>query len=1075
MDKHSHIDDEIPLTNTGATRPITLETRARFDSLLRSALNQAEKNAKEVHQKEENMVENSKISKKQPKKSILNAKGTRKHGDGKVLSTNPEESSHNVSAQMLSGINFLSNSDDDVVVQEKCKDHLQIDNKGNSKRSNSINNERQELLKDERNANKDETYVTDLSKENGEEKPERRRIHSDAIKKNSEYSPQKRTIEVPLRNSDHVSSSFKKPVPLPRKKTQKKSTEQSKSPDIERVESSVKSKAMSSSLSPLLPLDQLIEAQDEVDDGDDDSDACVVPQNIKRKDKKKKGATNSNEKQEHTELKTLHPEEKKGTVSRRKSSYHKSRRKSKEEKVETSLTAAREEENQPSGLNYDKIIGIFIHRSECLQIDPLVRHPLVKVHLLDAATGNYLKKSNNERSVSFYYENREVDYILPLMTEVFDFKERRSLVPFWEELLVFNEDFEYILQDKPSVLILFEILDFVNFSVASSQYRKLGPEGGWHHIAWAFLRPVGANGILNTEKQVRLQLYKPQQAGKSNCNGCDVYHWWNSRVWKRYPATLYVTVKGITPPEHLPRVLRSRSALQGELSQSPSFLDLDQIHDDNEEAKSEIENSMASAQLLAPTAASLPEWSRLPSQSCKIPNHRRLTLPTASRGCFFVKFSNSGLYLACSVADEEKFFIIVYSIPGGKECVKYVGHQGLVYDLCWSSKDTMLLSASADWTACLWDTDFQKSGPLQMLPHPSFLYCAKFHPGNSSLLVTGCCDHVVRVWIRLHKSTQFELAQELEGHTGFVSAVTMSSNGIIYSGDSAGRIIEWQGTKGKSKKLLPSWRLNRNIDIRELRDTVINSLNIHPGGRRLLAHARDSRLRMLDIATASVIQWFNGALNHRVQTSACTSPCGGMVLAASEDGTVHVWNADTGDQLAIYSGLQFNRGASGVDYHPYEHMTAFTSYGSPANIVLCDYDKLASGKDIGLVFLHHQDMSAVGTLQSSENQFKNSASLVLSNTESGLLTLKKINKKIITGQNNKEAVTSTPFKDGRLLTSQTSPSSISGNSTNIVSPWKGDDGEASDLKLASIIEKIDQVLSRTPSKTSQISEMKHNS
>jgi hypothetical protein len=50
----------------------------------------------------------------------------------------------------------------------------------------------------------------------------------------------------------------------------------------------------------------------------------------------------------------------------------------------------------------------------------------------------------------------------------------RSIVPFWEELLLFNEDFEYILQSTPPVLILFEILDFVNFAIASSRYRKLG-------------------------------------------------------------------------------------------------------------------------------------------------------------------------------------------------------------------------------------------------------------------------------------------------------------------------------------------------------------------------------------------------------------------------------------------------------------------------------------------------------------------------------------------------------------------------------------------------------------------------
>ena len=58
----------------------------------------------------------------------------------------------------------------------------------------------------------------------------------------------------------------------------------------------------------------------------------------------------------------------------------------------------------------------------------------------------------------------------------------------------------------------------------------------------------------------------------------------------------------------------------------------------------------------------------------------------------------------------------------------------------------------------------------------------------------------------------------------------------------------------------------RKLDVRELRDSVINKLCIHPGGQRLLVHVRDSRLWMLDLSTATVIQWFNGALNHRYVT-----------------------------------------------------------------------------------------------------------------------------------------------------------------------------------------------------------------
>lgn len=65
-------------------------------------------------------------------------------------------------------------------------------------------------------------------------------------------------------------------------------------------------------------------------------------------------------------------------------------------------------------------------------------------------------------------------------------------------------------------------------------------------------------------------------------------------MWERYPATLYVTVKGIMPPEHLPAVLRSRSALQGELSQSSPSLELDQNHREGD-VRSDQEKSVVSS------------------------------------------------------------------------------------------------------------------------------------------------------------------------------------------------------------------------------------------------------------------------------------------------------------------------------------------------------------------------------------------------------------------------------------------------------------------------------------------------
>ncbi|XP_046688513.1 jouberin-like, partial [Homalodisca vitripennis] len=58
----------------------------------------------------------------------------------------------------------------------------------------------------------------------------------------------------------------------------------------------------------------------------------------------------------------------------------------------------------------------------------------------------------------------------------------------------------------------------------------------------------------------------------------------------------------------------------------------------------------------------------------------------------------------------------------------------LVYSLWWSSDDKILVSASADCTVCVWRPSHSSSALLQMLGHPSFVYCAVLVPTPQQLL-----------------------------------------------------------------------------------------------------------------------------------------------------------------------------------------------------------------------------------------------------------------------------------------------------------------------------------------------------
>ena len=63
-------------------------------------------------------------------------------------------------------------------------------------------------------------------------------------------------------------------------------------------------------------------------------------------------------------------------------------------------------------------------------------------------------------------DNRVLTYILPVMTQPFDFKKNKSILPLWDELIVLNENFNYILHRSPNVVIFFEVNTFNSYTIS---------------------------------------------------------------------------------------------------------------------------------------------------------------------------------------------------------------------------------------------------------------------------------------------------------------------------------------------------------------------------------------------------------------------------------------------------------------------------------------------------------------------------------------------------------------------------------------------------------------------------------
>nr|XP_045015275.1 jouberin isoform X1 [Jaculus jaculus] len=581
-------------------------------------------------------------------------------------------------------------------------------------------------------------------------------------------------------------------------------------------------------------------------------------------------------------------------------------------------------------LDDDLVLGVYIHRTDRLKSDFLICHPMVKIHVIDEKTGQYVKKDDSERPVSSYYEKDNVDYILPIMTQPYDFKQLKSRLPEWEEQIIFNENFPYLLrefEESPKVILFFEILDFLSMDEIKNNSEVQNQECGFRKIAWAFLKLLGANGNANINSKLRLQLYYPPTKPRCQSNVVEIFEWWSKCPRNRYPSTLYVTVRGLKVPDCIKPSCRSMMALQEEKG-TP-------VHCERHHEPSSVETEPG-----LEDSKEVVKWKRLPGQACRIPNKHLFSLNAGERGCFCLDFSHNGRILAAACASRDGYPIILYEIPSGRFMRELCGHLNIIYDICWSKDDRYILTSSSDGTARVWKNEINNTNTFRVIPHPSFVYTAKFHPATRELVVTGCYDSVIRVWKIDMRDDAAILVRQFDTHKSFINSLCFDDEGHhMYSGDCTGMVVVWD-TYVKVNDLQHSvrhWTVNKEIKETEFKGVPISYLEVHPNGKRLLIHTKDSTLRIMDLRILAARK-FVGAANYREKIHSTLTPCGTFLFAGSEDGIVYVWNPETGEQVAMYSDLPFKSPIRDISYHPFENMVAFCAFGQNEPILLYIYD-----------------------------------------------------------------------------------------------------------------------------------------
>jgi jouberin len=308
------------------------------------------------------------------------------------------------------------------------------------------------------------------------------------------------------------------------------------------------------------------------------------------------------------------------------------------------------------------------------------------------------------------------------------------------------------------------------------------------------------------------------------------------------------------------------------------------------------------------------------------------------------------------------------------------GHSGLIYDLHWSRDDSVLASASADGRALLWDVGAHGETPAATLAHPCYVYSVRLrqspgYAGREGLLaLTGAFDGAIRLWdasldpkpmplglgaagrrlpprgARKMADGARLLAVVPNAHSGPVNALALDrSHAKLFSADAVGVVNIWTlpavevrpglgtnalaGTLGSQPHTAPQ-RL-QSVEDPELRGTAITSLVLHPSGKRLLVHARDGLLRILNLGTLVYMMRLVGVRSDLAPGRASLSACGTYAAAGSDDGGVTVWSVHTGQVVRRFERLA-SAPIPAVAFHPVDNLMACAGYGPSAPLTLLE-------------------------------------------------------------------------------------------------------------------------------------------
>jgi WD40 repeat protein/regulation of enolase protein 1 (concanavalin A-like superfamily) len=267
---------------------------------------------------------------------------------------------------------------------------------------------------------------------------------------------------------------------------------------------------------------------------------------------------------------------------------------------------------------------------------------------------------------------------------------------------------------------------------------------------------------------------------------------------------------------------------------------------------------------------------------------------------------------------QESGRVTLWDIPSRRMVTSVQGHTGPVYSLAFSSDGKQLASGSTDNTVRLWaggeDWGRRGTAPREVAVlrgHHAPVWTVCFS-SDDRLLASGGEDRTIRLWSLAAK----EEVDLLKGHSQPVSSVAFLPDGRSLISGGGPEVKLWE---------IAARRVNPRI-LRPGAGVLVQELAFSPDGRALAMPGGDGTVGLWDVESGRELAILSG---HRGSViSVAFSPDGGLLASGSEDQTVKLWDVASRRMRASFPG--FSGRDDSVKFSPDGRLLAMWNREPPA-------------------------------------------------------------------------------------------------------------------------------------------------